>query len=149
MDSLVIVHLVIAVVGIILLISWAKLNPVISLIIGSLYLGVAGGLGFTDTVTAVNQGFGDLMMEVGLIIGFGVMIGTSLSVTGTMQRVVDALLKIVGPSRAPYALGLASGVLFPSIYFDVALVILAPIAGTIAKRTGRSIAPPSGSRWAC
>lgn len=145
MDSLVIVHLVIAVVGIILLISWAKLNPVISLIIGSLYLGVAGGLGFTDTVTAVNQGFGDLMMEVGLIIGFGVMIGTSLSVTGTMQRVVDALLKIVGPSRAPYALGLASGVLFPSIYFDVALVILAPIAGTIAKRTGRSIAPLAGA----
>jgi len=145
MDALVIVHLVIAVVGIILLISLAKLNPVISLVIGALYLGVAGGLGFTETVDAVNTGFGDLMMEVGLIIGFGVMIGTTLSATGTMQRVVDALLGVVGPSRSHYALGLASGILFPSIYFDVALVILAPIAGTIAKRTGRSIAPLAGA----
>lgn len=145
MDTMVIVHLVIAVVAIILLISWAKLNPVISLVIGSLYLGLAAGLGVTGTVTAVNQGFGDLMMEVGLIIGFGVMIGTTLSVTGTMQRVVDALLKVVGPSRSPYVLGLASGILFPSIYFDVALVILAPIAGAIAKRTGRSVAVLAGA----
>lgn len=145
MDTLVIVHLVIAVVAIVVLIAWAKLNPVISLIIGALYLGVAGGLGFADTVAAVNQGFGDLMMEVGLIIGFGVMIGTALSVTGTMQRVVDALLKVVGPSRSPYVLGLASGILFPSIYFDVALVILAPIAGAIAKRTGRSVAVLAGA----
>ncbi|GAA1485642.1 GntP family permease [Brachybacterium fresconis] len=145
MDTMVIVHLVIAVVGVILLIAWAKLNPVISLIIGSLYLGVAGGLGFTATVTAVNTGFGDLMTEVGLIIGFGVMIGTALSATGTMQRVVDSMLKVVGPSRSPYVLGLASGILFPSIYFDVALVILAPMAGTIAKRTGRSIAQLAGA----
>ena len=145
MDTMVIVHLVIAVVGVILLIAWAKINPVISLIIGSLYLGVAGGLGFTATVTAVNTGFGDLMTEVGLIIGFGVMIGTALSATGTMQRVVDAMLKVVGPSKSPYVLGLASGIVFPSIYFDVALVILAPIAGTIAKRTGRSIAQLAGA----
>ncbi|GAA1489762.1 GntP family permease [Brachybacterium sacelli] len=145
MDTMVIVHLVIAVVGVILLIAWAKINPVISLVIGSLYLGVAGGLGFTATVSAVNTGFGDLMTEVGLIIGFGVMIGTALSATGTMQRVVDALLKVVGPSRSPFVLGLASGIVFPSIYFDVALVILAPIAGTIAKRTGRSIANLAGA----
>ncbi len=145
MDTMVLVHLVIAVVGVILLIVRAKINPVISLIVGSLYLGVAGGLGFDDTVAAVNTGFGDLMAEVGLIIGFGVMIGTTLSVTGTMQRVVDALLTVVGPSRSPYVLGLASGILFPSIYFDVALVILAPIAGAIAKRTGRSVAVLAGA----
>lgn len=145
MDTMVLVHLVIAVVGVILLIVRAKINPVISLIVGSLYLGVAGGLGFDDTVAAVNTGFGDLMAEVGLIIGFGVMIGTTLSATGTMQRVVDALLKVVGPAKSPYVLGLTSGIIFPSIYFDVALVILAPIAGAIAKRTGRSIAALAGA----
>lgn len=145
MDTMVLVHLVIAVVGVILMIVWAKINPVISLIVGSLYLGVAGGLGFDETVTAVNTGFGDLMAEVGLIIGFGVMIGTTLSATGTMQRVVDALLKVVGPAKSPYVLGLSSGIIFPSIYFDVALVILAPIAGAIAKRTGRSIAALAGA----
>jgi GntP family gluconate:H+ symporter len=145
MDIIVLVHLAIAVIGIVLMIVWAKINPVVALVVGALYLGVAAGLGFDETVTAVNTGFGNLMAEVGLIIGFGVMIGTTLSATGTMQRVVDGLLKLVGPKRSPYVLGLTSGIIFPSIYFDVALVILAPIAGAIAKRTGKSIATLAGS----
>lgn len=145
MDMLVLIHLGIAVIGIVMLITWAKINPVVALVVGALYLGVASGLGFANTVEAVNSGFGNLMAEVGLIIGFGVMIGTALTATGTMQRVVDGLLKLVGPKRSPYVLGLASGIIFPSIYFDVALVILAPIAGTIAKRTGKSIATLAGA----
>ena len=145
MDIAVLVHLAIAVIGIVLMIVWAKINPVVSIVAGALYLGVAAGLGFTESVEAVNVGFGNLMAEVGLIIGFGVMIGTTLSATGTMQRVVDGLLKLVGPKKSPYVLGLTSGIVFPSIYFDVALVILAPMAGTIAKRTGKSLATLAGS----
>lgn len=145
MDSIVLVHLVIAVIGIILLIAKAKINPVVSLIVGSLYLGVAGGLGFSETVAAVNTGFGNLMAEIGLIIGFGVFIGTILTANGTMLRVVDALLKVVGPRGAKYVLGLSGGIVFPSIYFDVALVILAPVADAISKRTGRSVAPLAGA----
>jgi H+/gluconate symporter-like permease len=144
-NTIVLIHLAVAVIGIILMIVWAKINPVVALVVGALYLGVASGLGFAESVTAVNVGFGNLMAEVGLIIGFGVMIGTTLSATGTMQRVVDRLLKLVGPKRSPYVLGLTSGIIFPSIYFDVALVILAPIAGAIAKRTGKSIATLAGS----
>lgn len=145
MDTLVLIHLAIAVIGIVLMIVWAKINPVVALIVGALYLGVAAGLGFEASVTAVNVGFGNLMAEVGLIIGFGVMIGTTLSATGTMQRVVDGLMKLVGPKRSPYVLGLTSGIIFPSIYFDVALVILAPIAGALSKRSGRGIATLAGS----
>lgn len=145
MEAMLLVHLGITIVGVILMIVWGRINPVVSLVVGALYLGLAGGMTADDAVTAVNTGFGDLMMEVGLIIGFGVMIGTTLSATGTMQRVVDGLLKLVGEKRAPYVLGLSSGIVFPSIYFDVALVILAPIAGGIAKRTGRSIATLAGA----
>jgi H+/gluconate symporter-like permease len=144
-NTIVLIHLAVAVIGIILMIVWGKINPVVALVVGALYLGVASGLGFASSVEAVNVGFGNLMAEVGLIIGFGVMIGTTLSATGTMQRVVDGLLKIVGPKRSPYVLGLTSGIIFPSIYFDVALVILAPIAGAIAKRTGKSIATLAGA----
>ncbi|MFC7456288.1 GntP family permease [Brachybacterium sp. GCM10030267] len=145
MDTIILVHLVIAVVGIIVLIAKAKINPVVSLIVGALYLGIAGGLGFSETVAAVNTGFGNLMAEIGLIIGFGVFIGTILTANGTMVRVVDALLSVVGPRGSKYVLGLSSGIIFPSIYFDVALVILAPIADTIAKRTGKSVAPLAGA----
>lgn len=145
MNAAILVHLGIAIIGIVLLIVIAKINPVISLVIGSLYLGVVGGLGPTGTVTAVSLGFGNLMAEVGLIIGFGVMIGAVLSANGTMKRVVDALLKLGGPRASSYVLGISSGIIFPAIYFDVALVIMAPIAKAIAIRTKRNVAPLAGA----
>lgn len=74
-------HTAITVVGIVTLIVGARLNPVIVLVLGSLYLGLATGLGFDDTATAVAEGFGKLMAEVGLIIGFGVLLGSILSTT--------------------------------------------------------------------
>ena len=127
------------------LIVFAKINPVISLVVGALYLGIAAGLGYDGTTSAISEGFGLLMAEVGLIIGFGVMLGTLLSAMGTLHRVVDGMLRLFGAQRSPYVLGLASGVVFPAIYFDVALVILGPMARSIALRTGRSIAPLAGA----
>ena len=72
-NSLLLLHTAITVLGIVGLIVGARLNPVIVLVLGSLYLGLATGLGFEGTAKAVTTGFGDLMAEVGLIIGFGVL----------------------------------------------------------------------------
>jgi H+/gluconate symporter-like permease len=73
------------------------------------------------------------------------MLGTLLSAMGTLHRVVDGMLRLFGVKRSPYVIGLASGIVFPAIYFDVALVILGPMARSIALRTGLSIAPLAGS----
>jgi H+/gluconate symporter-like permease len=139
------IHITITVAIVVGLIVVAKINPVISLVIGALYLGLAAGLGYEDTTTAVVQGFGNLMAEVGLIIGFGVMLGALLSAMGTLHRIVDAMLRLFGAKRSPYVIGLASGIAFPAIYFDVALVIMAPMARSIALATGLSIAPLAGA----
>jgi H+/gluconate symporter-like permease len=143
--SIILLHTAIALVGIIALIVAARLNPVIVLVLGALYLGLATGLGIEATTKAVTEGFGNLMAEVGLIIGFGVLLGSLLSATGTLQRIVELFLRIFGRGKSPYALGLASGVVFPAIYFDVALVMLAPVARSVAKRTGISVAAVGGA----
>ena len=139
------VHIAITVAIVVGLIVFVKINPVISLVIGALYLGIAAGLGYEDTTTAVVEGFGNLMAEVGLIIGFGVMLGALLSAMGTLHRIVDAMLRAFGAKRSPYVLGVSSGIVFPAIYFDVALVIMAPMARSIALATGMSIAPLAGA----
>lgn len=143
--SIILLHTAITLVGIIALIVVARLNPVIVLVLGALYLGLATGLGVEGTTKAVAEGFGNLMAEVGLIIGFGVLLGSLLSATGTLQRIVELFLRVFGRKKSPYALGLASGVVFPAIYFDVALVMLAPIARSVAKRTGIGVAAVGGA----
>ena len=45
-DALIVLHTAMAIIAIVLLIVVAKVDPLISLVIGTLYLGVAAGLGF-------------------------------------------------------------------------------------------------------
>ena len=85
-DTLIVLHTAIATVAIVLLIIVAKVDPVISLVIGTLYLGVAAGLGFADTIGTLVSGFGDIVAEVGLLIGFGVLMGSLLTAMGALQK---------------------------------------------------------------
>jgi Mg2+/citrate symporter len=97
-------HAAIAIVLAIGLIIRFRVDPVISLILASLYLGLAAGVGFAGTIEAITVGFGGIMTEVGLLIGFGVLIGALLHSAGTFHRLVDVLVRAVGATRLPYAL---------------------------------------------
>ncbi|APX32235.1 gluconate transporter [Brachybacterium sp. P6-10-X1] len=132
-----ILHTTIAIVGIVALILKVKVDPVIALIIGSLYLGLATGVGFTGTVTAITGGFGDIMAEVGLLIGFGVLIGALLHAMGAFQKMVTLLVEGVGGRRLPYALTAAMSTVFPAIYVDVQVVLAAPVVRSAGPMIGR------------
>src|SRR5215204_7529142 len=64
-------------------------------------LGVAAGLGFGNTIGTLVQGFADIMAEVGLLIGFGVLMGTLLTAMGALQKLVELLLRILGHEDCP------------------------------------------------
>lgn len=129
-------HTAIAIVMVIGLIIWLKVDPVISLIVGSLYLGLAAGVGFAKTAEAVTAGFGEIMGKVGLLIGFGVLIGSLLHSMGTFRKLVRALLRVFGAARIPYAMTAAMATIFPSIYVDVQVVLASPVARSAAPHLG-------------
>jgi gluconate:H+ symporter, GntP family len=144
--DMVVVHTAIAIVLVVVLIIRFKVDPVISLIIASLYLGLASGVGFGDTVVAITGGFGEIMAEVGLLIGFGVLIGSLLHSLGTFRKLVGGLLRAVGAKRLPYAMTAALSTVFPSIYVDVQVVLASPIARTSAPHIGpRGLAHMAGA----
>jgi H+/gluconate symporter-like permease len=138
---MVVVHTAIAIAIIIFLIIKIKVDPVISLIIGSIYLGLATGVGFTATLTAIATGFGEIMGEVGLLIGFGVLIGAMLHAIGAFRKMVTMLVDRVGAQRLPYAMTAAMSTIFPSIYVDVQVVLASPVARSTAPFIGRTGLP--------
>jgi gluconate:H+ symporter, GntP family len=135
---MIVLHASIAILAVITLIIWLRVDPVISLVLGSLYLGIAGGVGLNGTVTAIAEGFGEIMIEVGLLIGFGVLLGALLYAMGALQKFVELLLRVLGPRRLPYTLAAALTTLFPSIYVDVQLVLASPLARSSAPHLGRN-----------
>ena len=131
-------HTGIAIVAIILLIIKVKVDPIIALILGCLYLGLASGIGFAETIEAITGGFGDIMTKIGLLIGFGVLMGALLHSMGAFKVMVEALVKVVPPNRLPYALTLALSTIAPSIYVDVQVVLAAPVARSSSKFLGKN-----------
>ncbi len=141
MTTLIVLHTAIAILAVVLLIIVVRVDPVISLVLGSIYLGLAAGIGFENTIVTIAEGFGAIMAEVGLLIGFGVLIGALLYAMGALQKLVELLLRAFGPRRLPYALSAALSTIFPSIYVDVQLVLAAPLARSAAPQLGRNGLP--------
>jgi gluconate:H+ symporter, GntP family len=134
-------HTAIAIVLAVGLIIWLKVDPVISLLLASLYLGVASGVGFTGTIEAIAMGFGEIMAEVGLLIGFGVLIGAFLHAAGAFHRLLDVFVRVIGATRLPYALSLLHSTILPSIYVDVQVVLASPVARSAAPYISRNGLP--------
>ncbi|GAB3297689.1 GntP family permease [Pseudoclavibacter terrae] len=140
-EIITIIHTAIAILGVVVLITRFRLNPAVALVIGSLYLGLATGNSPTDTIGTITGGFGEIMAEVGLLITFGVLLGSMLSEMNAIQRLVSHLLRIFGPKGLPYAMGLTIGTVLQSIFLDVLLVISAPLARKMAPLIGKHGTP--------
>ncbi|MCI6574982.1 MAG: GntP family permease [Arcanobacterium sp.] len=134
------IAIAIILVGIILL----KLNAALSMIIASLYLGVAVGLPLMDTVGAISAGFGSMMAGIGLPIGFGIILGQLLSDSGGANVIADRIMGALPERKAIWGVSLAGFVLSIPVFFDVTFVILIPIGITIAARINTKMAYVTG-----
>jgi GntP family gluconate:H+ symporter len=122
----------------------ARLNPALALLLGTIVLGVASGVPLADLAASLDEGFGSLMAEVGLLISLGVIMGFVMSAYGAVQRIVQAVVGIFGRRGSPFAFALVLTGVTPAIYFDVLLVLVAPIAQRVAHRSGRPVAALAG-----
>lgn len=118
-------HIAVAIIGTIVLIAGTRIPPVLALFVGTAYLGLATGLGLDGTMSAITGGFGSLMAEIGLLITFGVLMGSLLTATNALQRLIEALLSAAKPRGTPYVFAVSLSSLFTSIYSDVLLVLTA------------------------
>ncbi len=135
-DIVVFANTAITIVGVVVLILKAKVSPAIALVIGALYLGLVSGLGPEKTITSITTGFGDLMAEVGLLIAFGVLLGSLMTALGAIEKLVALLVRTFGPRALPYTFGSTIGTVLQSIFADVLLVITAPLASRLSRQIG-------------
>ena len=128
-----------AVALLLFLIMKVRLHAFIALVLVSVLTAVAAGIPIADVPDALFFGFGDTLASVALLVGFGVMLGRLLEVTGGAQVLADTLISRFGPQRAPLALGVAALLFGFPIFFDAGLVVFLPIIITVARRFGGSV----------
>ncbi|BBY87482.1 GntP family permease [Mycolicibacterium tokaiense] len=128
-----------AVALLLFLIIKVKLHAFVALVLVSLLTALAAGIPVADVPTALTSGFSSTLGSVALLVGFGVMVGRLLEVTGGAQVLADTLIGRFGEKRAPLALGVAALLFGFPIFFDAGLVVFLPIILTVARRFGGSV----------
>lgn len=90
-------------------------------------------------MNSITSGFGGTLGSIGIIIGFGVMMGQIFEVTGAAKRMAHTFLKLFGKKREEEALALTGFLVSIPIFCDSGFVVLAPIAKAISKATKKSV----------
>lgn len=115
-----------------------KIHAMISILIGAIVIGIGAGMPFGDIVTAVNDGISNTLKGIALLVGLGSMFGAILEASGGAQTLAVTMVKKFGDEKAAWALGITGLVIAMPVFFDAGLIILIPLAFSLAKRTKRS-----------
>jgi len=137
--SILLLNLAIAVGIILVFILVLRWSPVVALIVGSLYMGLASGLSLVDTVSGITSGFGDLMAGIGLPIGFGVIIGQLLYDSGGARSIAVPMVRLFPGKSALYGIGFTAFLFSIPVFFDVTFVILIPLAIALVREMNRPL----------
>jgi GntP family gluconate:H+ symporter len=135
-DTRLIVAALIGIALIVVLITAAKMHPFLALVLGSAFVGIASGVGVADVITNFEQGVGDTLKEVGLLIALGAMLGKLLAESGGADRIVDTLVNRSGPKLVPWTMALVAMIIGLPMFFEIGLVLLLPVIVLVTKKSG-------------
>src|SRR5258708_38822392 len=80
----------------VLLITWAKFNPFLAFLIVSIAAGLLLGIPVTEITKSVKKGIGDMLGELVIIICVGAMLGKIVAESGAAQKISSVMMKIFG-----------------------------------------------------
>lgn len=137
---MIILYLVISVILIILLTARYKMHPFLALLIVAIVYGFLAGMSLELIVESINQGFGNTLGSIGLIILFGVIIGAFLENSGAAYVLAEKVLKIIGPNRVAPGMGIIGYFISIPVFADSGFILLSPLNKSLTKKAKLSLA---------
>lgn len=143
--------MIIGIVVMMLLIIFTRIHAFPAMIISAILIGVLsgdallagtgneGGSLLKVAISTVTSGFGSTMASIGIVIGFGCIMGIFLEKSGAAKRIALTILKRVGVKRADVVLGLTGFVVSIPVFCDSGFVILSSLAKEFSRLTKRSM----------
>ena len=138
-DSRIIISLILGLIILIILIMKTKIHTFLALIITALFIGIAGGMPYDEVLNSVTGGFGGTLGSIGIIIGFGVMMGQIFEISNAAKRMASTFIKIFGKGKEDIAMAITGFLVSIPIFCDSGFVVLFPIAKALSATTKKSV----------
>src|SRR5437867_3621829 len=128
-----------AVIALVVLIARLKVHPFIALVGVSLGMGVAAGMQLGGAVKSFQDGVGNALGFIAVVVGLGTMLGKMMAESGAAARIATTLIDRFGEARVHWAIMFVAFIVGIPVFFQVGFVLLVPLVFTIARRTGMSL----------
>jgi len=128
-----------AVVLLVLLVTWLKVNAIISLLLAALVAGIGAGIPPLETLQHFQQGLGKTLGDVTLIIVLGSMLGRLLAESGGAMVLARGFQSFFGPTRAVLCICVLAFVVGLATWFAVGFYLLLPILFSLVRESRRSL----------
>lgn len=128
-----------SIVILLVLIAWLKINPVVSMLVTSVFLGLASGMPSDMLVHSIQSGMGYTLGMIAIVLGLGAMLGKMMEESGGAERIARTFIEAFGIRRIDWAMMCVALIVGIPVFFQVGFVLLIPIVFTIARDTGMSL----------
>jgi len=117
-----------------------EIHPFLALFGGAIGYGLLVGMDLNMILKSITEGFGGVMGNVGLLILFGVILGTFLEKTGGAMVIAEKVLSWVGEKSINLSLMLSGWVLSIPVFGDSTILMMNPIAKSLSAKSTVSYA---------
>ncbi|MFC4094624.1 GntP family permease [Euzebyella saccharophila] len=121
------------------IVKW-KIHPFFVLLLAAIAYGFITGMGIDQIIASVNDGFGSIMGKIGLIIFFGVAIGTILEKSGGAMVIASRMIKLIGEKSIHLAMMLTGYLLSIPVFADSAFIIMNSLNKALSDKAKVSFA---------
>jgi|TARA_B110000305_G_C19404734_1_gene622080 Gnt-I system high-affinity gluconate transporter len=122
-----------------LLIIVFRLNAFIAFIIVSIGIGIGQGMELNSIVISIENGIGNTLGFLVIILGLGAMVGKLVAESGAAQKITNGLINLFGIKNTRTAVMLTGFIVGITMFYSVGFVILVPLVFTVAASTGLSL----------
>jgi Gnt-I system low-affinity gluconate transporter len=138
-DYTLIAAVLIGIAVLLFLILRLKMQAFIALLIASILVGIIAGMEPNTIIKTMQQGMGDTLGFVAMVVGLGAMFGAILEHSGGAEALAKFLLYKFGEKRASWALMITGFFVASPVFFDVAFIILVPLIYSLQRKTKKSL----------
>ena len=135
-------HLLITLVAIIIVIlgvSWFKWHAFISLTVASIFLAIFSGLSLDKIVSGYETGVGNVLGHLVGILALGTILGKMMAESGAGLKIADFFVRSFGVKKLPWAMLLAGFIIGLPVFFEVGILIVLPLVISIHKTSKQNI----------
>ncbi len=104
-----------------------EIHPFLALFVGAIFYGIISGMSTDLIISSIADGFGGVLGRIGLLILFGVVIGTFLEKTGGAFVIAQKILSWIGEKSVMLGMMITGYVLSIPVFGDSAFIMLNPI----------------------